>query len=67
MEWDKGHKSRMTGAAVVAQWFGAAFGLGRDPGDPVSSPTLGSLRGACFSLCLCLCLSLSLCVCVCHE
>ena len=37
-----------------------AFGPGRDPGDPGSSPTLGSLQGACFSLCLCLCLSLSL-------
>ena len=31
---------------------------GRDPGDLGSSPTLGSLHGACFSLCLCLCLSL---------
>ena len=27
-----------------------------------SSPTSGSLHGACFSLCLCLCLSFSLCV-----
>ena len=36
-----------------------AFGSGRDPGDPGSSPTLGSLRGACFPLCLCLCLFLS--------
>ena len=38
------------------------FGPGRDPGVPGLSPTLGSLHGACFSLCLCLCLSLSLCV-----
>ena len=40
-----------------------AFGPGRDPGDPGSNPTSGSLpvHGACFSLCLCLCLSLSLC------
>ena len=45
-------------AALVAQRFGAALGLGCDPGDPGSSLTLGSLRGACFSLCLCLCLSL---------
>ena len=29
-----------------------------------SSPTLGSLQGACFSLCLCLCLSLSLSACL---
>ena len=32
--------------------------------SPGSSPTLGSLHGACFSLCLCLCLSLSLSHCV---
>ena len=37
-------------------------GSGRDPGVPGSSPTSGSLQGACFSLCLCLCASLSLCV-----
>ena len=30
-----------------------------DPGVPGSSPTSGSLHGACFSVCLCLCLSLS--------
>ena len=30
---------------------------GHDPGDPGSSPMLGSLHGACFSPCLCLCLS----------
>ncbi|CAD7677426.1 unnamed protein product [Nyctereutes procyonoides] len=43
------------GAAWMAQQFSAAFSPGRDPGDPGSSPALGSLRGACFSLCLCLC------------
>ena len=32
-----------------------AFGPGRDPGVPGSSPTSGSWHGACFSLCLCLC------------
>ena len=37
-----------------------AFGPGHDSGVPGSSPTSGSLHGACFSLCLCLCLSLSL-------
>ena len=37
-----------------------AFGPGRDPGVPGSSPTSGSWRGACFSLLLCLCLSLFL-------
>ena len=41
-----------------------AFSPGHDPGDLGSSPTLGSLHGAYFSLCLCLCcLSLS----VSHE
>ena len=49
-----------TGAAPVVQRFSAACRSGRDPGDPGSSPTSGSLHGACFSLCLCLCLSLSL-------
>ena len=42
------------------------FGPGRDPGDPGSSPTSGSPRGACFSLCLC-CVSASLSLCVSHE
>ena len=46
-------------AARVTQRFSAAFSPGRDPGDLGSSPTLGSLRGACFSLCLSLPLSLS--------
>ena len=45
------------------------IGSGCDPGVPGSSPTSGSLREACFSLCLCLCpsLSLSLSLCVSHE
>ena len=38
-------------AARVAQRFSATFGSGRDPGVPGSSPTSGSLHGACFSLC----------------
>ncbi|XP_072647567.1 cotranscriptional regulator ARB2A isoform X21 [Canis lupus baileyi] len=38
----------------------SAFCPGRDPGVLGSSPTSGSLHGACFSLCLYLCLSLSL-------
>ena len=37
-------------AAQVAQRFSAAFNPGRDPGDPGSSPTSGSLHGACFLL-----------------
>ena len=45
---------------VAQQFSGLAFGPGRDPGVPVSSPTSGFLHGACFSLCLCLYLSLSL-------
>ena len=49
-----------TWAALVAQRFSTAYSSGRDPGDPGSSPTSGSLHGALFSLCLCLCLSLSL-------
>ena len=34
-----------------------AFGPGRNPGVPESSPTLGSPHGACFSLCLSLSVS----------
>ena len=45
------------GAAWVAQWFSTAFGPGCDTGDPGSSPTLGSLHGACFSPCPSLCVS----------
>ena len=47
-------------AAWGTQRFSATFGPECDPGDPGSSPTSGSLHGACFSLCLCLCLSLPL-------
>ena len=46
-------------AALVAQRFSAACSPGHDPGDLGSSPTSGSLHGACYSLCLCLCLSLA--------
>ena len=42
----------------------SAFGPERDPGVLGWSPMLGSLHGACFSLCLCLCLFLSV---VSHE
>ena len=38
----------------------AVFSPGCDPGVPGSSPTSGSLHGACFFLPLCLCLSLSI-------
>ena len=44
--------------AWVAQCLPSAQGC--DPGVLGSSPTLGSLQGACFSLCLCV--SLPLCV-----
>ena len=44
---------------MAQQLNSSVFGLGCDPGVLGSSPTLGSLHGACFSLCLCLCLSLS--------
>ena len=47
------------GDAWMVQQLSSAFGPGHDPGVPGSSPTLGSLHGACFSLCLCLCLCLS--------
>ena len=46
----------------VAQRFSAASSPGCDLGVMGSSPTSGSLHGACFSLCLCLCLSLSVCL-----
>ena len=52
------------GAAQVAQWFTTAFSPGPDPGNPGTSPMLGSLHGACFSLCL---VSLSLSLSVSHE
>ena len=60
-------RNKEYGATQVAQQFNATFSSGCDPRDPGLSPTLGSLHGACFSLCLCLCLSLSLSVCVSHE
>ena len=46
-------------AARVAQRFSAAFSPGCDPGVLRSSPTGGSLHGACLSLCLHLSLPLS--------
>ena len=49
-------------AAWVAQRFSATFSPGPDLGDPGSSPTSGSLNGACFPFCLCLCFPLSLCL-----
>ena len=50
------------GAALVAQWFSAAFGSGRDPGDLGSSPTFGLLAWSLLLPLPILCLSLSLCV-----
>uniref|UniRef100_A0A8C0KMS4 Reticulon n=1 Tax=Canis lupus dingo TaxID=286419 RepID=A0A8C0KMS4_CANLU len=38
-------------AAPVAQQFSATYSPGRDPGDPGSSPTSGSLHGTCSSSC----------------
>ena len=38
--------------------WASAFSPGHDPRVSGSSPTMGSLHGAYFSLCLCLCLSL---------
>ena len=46
-------------AARVAQRFSTAFSQGLVLESRGSSPTSGSLHGACFSLCLCFCLSLS--------
>ena len=51
-------KAMQRSGSRVAQRFSAAYGPGSDPGDPESSPTSGSLHGAC--LCLCLSLSVSL-------
>ena len=45
-------KIQASRAARGAQRFRAAFSPGHDPGDLGSSPTSGSLYGACFSLCL---------------
>ena len=55
------HKT-VSWAAWVTQRFSATFGLECDPGVPESSPTSGSLHGACLSLCLCPCLSFPLCL-----
>ena len=46
--------------AQVAQRFSTAFSLGCDPKDLGLIPTLGSLYGACISLCLCFSPSVSL-------
>ena len=54
------HQNSKTGTPVWLSGLAPAFGPRHDPGVPGSSPTSGSLHGACFSLCLCLCLSLSL-------
>ena len=54
----------IAGAALVVQWFSAAFSPGPNPGDLGSSPMSGSLHGACFSLYRCLCLSLPLALCL---
>ena len=48
----------LVGDPWVVQQFSAAFSPGHDPGVQGSSPTWGSLHGACFSLSD----SLSLCV-----
>ena len=54
------YRNLMVGIPGCLSGLAAAFCPGHDPEDQGSSPTLGSLHGACFSLCLCLCLSLSL-------
>ena len=56
------HFPRPTGHETsrwVRDWV-SSFGSGHDPRVLGLSLALGSLWGACFSLCLCLCLSLSL-------
>ena len=47
-------KNLHTGTSWWLSCSAPAFGSGRDPGDPGSSPASGSPHGACFSLCLCL-------------
>ena len=54
------NKPYSLGAPVWLRGWGSAFGSGRDPRVLGSSPTSGSLHGACFFLCPCLCLSLCL-------
>ena len=51
-------QNKVLGDAWVAAFSLPAFGPGHDSGVSGSSPTLGSLHRALFSLCLCLCLSL---------
>ena len=43
----------ITGIPGWLSGLAPAFSSGCDPGDPGSSPTSGSLHGACFSLSLC--------------
>ena len=57
--WPAYFKNLTSGTPGCLSGWASAFGSGRDPVRG-SSPTSGSLRGACFSLCLCLCLSLCL-------
>ena len=53
-------KSLCTGAPGWLSGWASTFGSGHDPGVLGSSPTSGSMQGACFylSLCLYLCVSL---------
>ena len=55
-----GPAKRKEGIPGGLSGWAAAFSSGCDPAVLGSSPTSGSLHGACFSLRLCLCLSLSL-------
>ena len=50
------------GASKGLSSWASAFSSGRDPGVLRLNPALGSLQGACFSLCLCLCLSMCVCL-----
>ena len=61
------YRSKFVGIPGWLSGLMPAFGPGCDPGVPGSSPTSGSLHGACFSLSLCLCLSLSLSLCDYHK
>ena len=54
-------KVRLLGIPGWRSGFAPAFGPGRDPGDPGSSPTSGSRCVEPASPSACLCLSLSLC------
>ena len=55
-------KEKLGGIPGWLSGLAPAFGSGRDPGALGSSPTSGSLHGACFSLPLPPSLSLSLCL-----